>query len=65
MSSFSPFGLVTRNDNNYTNGITALKDTYDGSWTNLLLDCGVSIETINQFRSDMIICSYNINTDKT
>lgn len=55
LSSFSPFGLVRRNNESYKVGIQFVKEQYNNSWSNLLQDCGVSSELIENFKKVMIV----------
>lgn len=58
LSTFSVYGPVQRSDNAYVRGMSVLNEIYDGSWELLLLDCGVSRDTLKRFRKAMIV-DYN------
>ena len=58
LSSFSVFNSTLRNESSYALGVQALSEKYDGSWELLLLDCGVSRDTLKRFRMAMIV-DYN------
>lgn len=61
LSSFSNFGsttaegLTTIEDTNYKAGYEAIQNKYNGSWINMLIDCGVSQDTIDDFRKNMLL----------
>lgn len=55
LSSFSDLGYVTRDDDNYKNGIATLNTQYGGSWERVLRVCGVSQQLIDNFRNEMIV----------
>lgn len=58
LSSFTSFSdMATINDSFFTSTYNVLKEEYNGSWLNLLLTCGVTEETINNFKKVMIVNS--------
>lgn len=63
LSSFSDLETVTRDDENYKNGINIIKTQYGGSWERLLLICGVDKSLITHFRSAMIVNENRLDED--